>query len=589
MFKRFALVIVFAFVVSCFLGIMPADAETKPIVDPKALYGSRSFYEAVENALLKLGSKYEGAVSLENIGKSAQGRDIKGVKVGKGSREIFINAAHHGGEYMTAILVLNQIEALLDAYANGNSMDGYDVRQLLDEVSIYFVPLVNPDGVEIARGTIPVPAAFKGRVAKEEWRSNGNGVDLNRNYAVRLDLLGSKSSAAAVELKGSKPFSEPETAAVKALVSKHAFETVVCYHSPGNYIYWFSGQKGDELGRDRDIAVELARLSRYGAEEPGSKPQGNAKDMEAVAVPGGMKDWFVQEYKKPGFMIEIGDKAAVPYKEYADVWEANKDIPLYLASFFASEEDISADTEETAASVKTEEDGIITGKILNQVDNAKKVKLYDKPAGKTVGSIAVGGTVKLMSLAFDGWYKVLTDDYKVAYIDSRYVYFDSKYSNPMLESGMLKNRNISTDYIVIVNQSTQNMLVYKKDTADSYEQVINSPVSTGADSTPTPNGWFTTKKLRGALGYASKYQFYMPYYVQLKGGYLIHGLPLDKSKQVPQELMDKLGEKDSHGCVRLRTDLAKYIYNNVKENNLVIIDNDPPTINEVLELIKENS
>jgi hypothetical protein len=308
----------------------------------------------------------------------------------------------------------------------------------------------------------------------------------------------------------------------------------------------------------------------------------------------------VQEFEKPGFTIEVGstvaENAIVSYEEYFKIWKSNCDIPICLLAEFISNESESltyarkekmtghAEQESKAAKVQ----GIVLGKTLNQVEYTNTVSICDKPKGKAIASLKTGSPIKVLSLAYDGWYKVLTDKYTIGYIDCRYVSIGPEYNNPLPSKNMLKGKKTAADYITVVNQNKQTIEIYKKNN-DIYEKIAEAPVSTGAVETPTPNGWFTVKSSRGEYSFIPKYQLGIPYFVQLKGGYLLHGLPMNAKRQVPKEISDALGRKDSHGCIRLPLELAKFVHEQLKESSIVVIDNDPPEIERIIKWIKDAS
>lgn len=535
--------------------------------------------------MLKLHNRYPDISSLENIGESIQGRDIKALRVGKGEKKIFINGAHHGKEWITSVLILQQIEYLLKIYESNENTEAPKIRKLLEAGSICFVPMVNPDGVEIARKTIPNP--FK--VGSSQVKSNSRGVDLNRNYPAKWEHANQVKSPGPKGYKGDCPFSEPETKAIEEYVKANAFEAVLCYHSAGNLVYWYYDQT-DNLERDYILAKELGVITGYKVESPGDENKYHVAEGDMPGSIAGMKDWFIQDFKKPGFTIEIGypiNSGCIEYRQYEKIWLSNKDVPVKLLEAFFTAEDEKAAAEPLIQGSSSNISGIIIGKSLNQVEYAKTVKLYDKPEGKVIRTVGITEPIKLLSLSYDGWYKILTDKYTIAYIDARYVKIDSGQSSPPASKNMLKGKKLDDTYITIVNQNKQTIEIYKKD-EEGYKRIIESRISTGKVETPTPNGWFTAKSRRGNYSFIPKYQLGIPYFVQLKGGYLLHGLPMNSKGQIPGDISDALGSKASHGCIRLPMDTAKFVYHNIKEDSLVIIDNDPPSIQEIVKIINDS-
>lgn len=501
---------------------------------------------------------------------------------GNGEKKVFINGAHHGKEWITTILILEQIEYMLKAYELSEKQD---IKELLEHGSICFVPMVNPDGVEISRGTIPNP--FK--TSNLQYKANSRGVDLNRNYPAKWEYANLVKQPGPKGFKGDSPFSEPETKAIKRYVEKNAFEAVLCYHSAGNVIYWYYDQS-EYLERDYRLAKELGELTGYAVEGPEEAVKYHPSEGDIPGSMAGMKDWFIQDYAKPGFTVEIGTPTGLgilDYSKYEAVWKSNKDIPLKLLEHFTAGEIDEYEVRPVMQFNGGNAEGIVIGKTLNQVEYTNIVKLYDKPLGKVIATINTGKPIKLLSLSYDGWYKVLTDKYLIAYADARYVQLDPEQSNPSVSNGILQNKRLDDTYITIINQNKQSLEIYEK-VEDSYKRVIETQVSTGTIETPTPNGWFIVKSHRGEYSFIPRYQLGTPYFVQLKGGYLLHGLPMNAKRQIPEYIKAALGSKASHGCIRLPMDTARFVYRNIKEGSLVVIDNDPPAIDEIVKIVKDS-
>lgn len=96
-------------------------------------------------------------------------------------------------------------------------------------------------------------------------------------------------------------------------------------------------------------------------------------------------------------------------------------------------------------------------------------------------------------------------------------------------------------------------------------------VSTGKPSTPTPLGAFTvTRKSpreRTKVG-----ELYMPYWMAFKNDlYAIHDLP--EWPNGYKEGANHLGKKVSHGCVRLATENAKFMYDWTLVGTKIVINN----------------
>jgi len=84
------------------------------------------------------------------IGTSVLGRNIPVVKFGTGAKEIFYCASTHANEWITTPLLMKFLENLSKSYVNGVQIFGQDPRELFSQVSLYLVPMVNPDGASFS-------------------------------------------------------------------------------------------------------------------------------------------------------------------------------------------------------------------------------------------------------------------------------------------------------------------------------------------------------------------------------------------------------------------------------------------------------
>ena len=92
------------------------------------------------------------ALSEQVIGTTAYGRSLYRLQVGTGPRTVYYNAAHHANEWITAPTVLSCLEWLLAEMSRGSSVLGLPLDTLLRQVTLYLVPMVNPDGVDLVVG-----------------------------------------------------------------------------------------------------------------------------------------------------------------------------------------------------------------------------------------------------------------------------------------------------------------------------------------------------------------------------------------------------------------------------------------------------
>jgi len=96
-------------------------------------------------------------------------------------------------------------------------------------------------------------------------------------------------------------------------------------------------------------------------------------------------------------------------------------------------------------------------------------------------------------------------------------------------------------------------------------------VSTGKTSMPTPLGEFTVDN-KSPRAWSAAYGLWMPWWLALKNGYFgIHELP--EWPNGAKEGADHLGQRVSHGCIRLGIGPAKEVYDWAEIGTKVLINN----------------
>ncbi|WP_226036348.1 M14 family metallocarboxypeptidase [Aquibacillus saliphilus] len=296
------------------------------IVNPKKVYS----YNQMVHDITKLKKAYPGVIRTDVIGKSVEGRDLHLVKVGTGDKKITINSSHHAREWITTNLVMNQIDEYSRAFVNGAKIDGYNVRDLLSQVTIYYVPMVNPDGVTLnqfgANGFSNKSQLIRlnnGSTNFTAWKANSRGVDLNRQYPAGWETIRNVASSPGPDsYKGTAPLIEPEVRALYNFTKKHNFKSHVAYHSSGEILYWAYNSTGRLREAFREIAEKISDKTGYSLYHP-SNPSG-----------GGYTDWIIDTLKKPGFTPEVSPHVGnrpVPLSNYNRIWNQNNSIGLMLA------------------------------------------------------------------------------------------------------------------------------------------------------------------------------------------------------------------------------------------------------------------
>ncbi len=241
---------------------------------------------------------------LERIGKSFMGKEIPALRLGRRRSYVLFAAAFHGTERISAAVCLRFAERLCRAVMQNGEVAGISARRALSDRGLLVVPMVNPDGVDIAiHGEKACPPG--GKIKRlcggdfSHWNANARGVDINHNFDAGWSELHLREEEAGIfgpaptRYGGSRPMSEAETVALAAFTARMPISHVVALHTQGEVIYWNYGASTPE--RAKRMARILSASSGYALEEPAG-----------LSSHGGYKDWFIEKYGRPGFTVELG-------------------------------------------------------------------------------------------------------------------------------------------------------------------------------------------------------------------------------------------------------------------------------------------
>jgi g-D-glutamyl-meso-diaminopimelate peptidase len=288
-------------------------------------------YEVLQNDLTTLKSAYNDSIQIKIIGRSHFGRDIYAIHLGTGKKNILLIGSHHGREWLTSMLLMKMLETYANAYQNQLPI-GTNPTNILNDVSIWFVPMVNPDGVDIQQnhiGEFPPEHQTrllfmnKGKNDFIRWKANGMGVDLNRQYPMDWRSIARKPKGPAYQFyKGKAPLEAAEVVVLTNFIQDIQPSMALTYHTAGREIYW-RYKNGMHLVRDYILAKKVAKLTGYKLAKPPKK-----------AVGGGFTDWFIPTYHRPAMTIEIsylvGDRHP-PLSVFKEEWKRNKYVGIKMA------------------------------------------------------------------------------------------------------------------------------------------------------------------------------------------------------------------------------------------------------------------
>jgi g-D-glutamyl-meso-diaminopimelate peptidase len=93
-------------------------------------------------------------LNVQIVGNSILGSPIYVIKLGRGSKKVFYSASIHANEWITSPVLMKFIEDYCISYVNDSNLYGYSVREIFNSTSIYVMPMVNPDGVDLVTGNL---------------------------------------------------------------------------------------------------------------------------------------------------------------------------------------------------------------------------------------------------------------------------------------------------------------------------------------------------------------------------------------------------------------------------------------------------
>lgn len=290
-------------------------------------------YEIMKHNINELKRAYP-FLKIENIGYSVLGKEIPCIRIGNGAKEILYHASIHANEWITSVVLMKFIENFCRAYIFNETIVGYSAQELFNYVSLYIIPMVNPDGVDLVTGNVNknssvyrnyknISQNFPNIPFPDGWKANFNGVDLNLQFpagwenARRIKFEQGFTKPAPRDFVGQGPLTEPEALALYNFTIKHNFLLTISYHTQGKEIYWnfqnINPPRGYEIGQ------LFAKVSGY-----------TLTEVPYNSSFAGYKDWFIQEYYRPGYTIEAGlGENPLPISQFDEIYQDNEGILIY--------------------------------------------------------------------------------------------------------------------------------------------------------------------------------------------------------------------------------------------------------------------
>ena len=220
------------------------------------------------------------------------------------------------------------IEEYAEAYARGAKIFDRFAKDIFDTATIYIVPMLNPDGVDLVTGALDrnskeylsskeIANKFPNIRFPDGWKANIQGIDLNLQFpamweqARQIKFSQGYTTYAPRDFVGNTPLEAVEAIALYDFTINNNFELMLTYHSQGEVIFWkfldYNPPKALEIGQ------EFARLSGYALQ-----------DTPYSSSFAGFKDWFIQTYNLPGYTMEVGlGTNPLPISQFDNIYEDN--------------------------------------------------------------------------------------------------------------------------------------------------------------------------------------------------------------------------------------------------------------------------
>lgn len=323
----------------------PGRKSHTDIVDSsKQIYS----YKDMSEDIRELEKAYGDLMDVHEIGTTADRRKIYDIVTGDigADKQMIVQASCHGREYMTSLLVMEQLEYALNNY-DSVVYGGRTARECFEGVEVHIIPMLNPDGVSISQYgknglqnpvlRLNLSSIYSNNVNwrytklreseyYRRWKANGRGVDINRNFDGRWKYVDPLRGTSGQGYKGREAESESETRALCDLTRSLSNPvSAVSYHATGSVIWWDYGQNGDFRERCARQAAAVHSVTGY--------PYNPADPTSA----GGYCDWIIEKggERTVPTLIEIGSsRCPLPLSEYPAIWRENRSVLFAVAVLY---------------------------------------------------------------------------------------------------------------------------------------------------------------------------------------------------------------------------------------------------------------
>ncbi|KGX85831.1 M14 family metallopeptidase [Pontibacillus marinus] len=395
-------------------------------------------YAKMKEDLVELDEQYGDLVEVYSIGETPYNRELYLVKLGFGKANAFYNGSHHAREWITTTLNMKMIDTYASAYNTNSSLGGYNVKELLHKTTIWFVPMVNPDGVTLQQvGLDAFPSSVheqliqmnEGSTNFKRWKANAQGIDLNRQYPVGWETAhNAHPDPNWRNYKGTKPFEAEEAKVMRDITHIIHPDLSLAYHTAGRVLYWNFGVDSADLERDRAITEKYATLAGY--------------QMVHTNSGAGYTDWINGVFDKPGITPELGyyvGETEVKPDQFSEIWRRNKHAGLAMAAEASNVSNKNTQTKDREKALFV--DGAVKDALL---PNSNETLYKQAQNAQRKLGLSLEQTVELYS-----WYQKCGDSCSVKDTSLKDIFHDLQYF-----TNMKSKQGIKTDHAWTVTFAT---------------------------------------------------------------------------------------------------------------------------------------
>lgn len=259
-------------------------------------------YEKIYFSLWEAAQRYGNFAQFRVIGKSHDDRMLPMLEIGTGQAAVFCLAGLEGTDRLMPVsLVQMALEYCHACECGWKLREFYDVRRLLEEIRLCFIPILNPDGYEIyEKGYTAIRNPVYRQMLRmqdmppQEFRYNARGMDIAGNFP---------TSYCTRKRIHEEPASENETKALIRIFQEYDSRGLLSFHSFGKKIVYYRQPQAFAYNQKTyRLARHLQKCSRYHLEK---SPYSEAGEKEEQYTGTGSPEQFYTEIcKQPAIRIE---------------------------------------------------------------------------------------------------------------------------------------------------------------------------------------------------------------------------------------------------------------------------------------------